>query len=176
MRTASNHPDGFGFRAATFLLFCLVLLPLLAARPARAQVPDPGYWRLAEIVATFDDWSAAYPGIFHQTSLGRSGQGTPILMARISNNAAVNEAEPAIIFHAAQHANECNGTGAIMRQMAALLEGYGNDPVVTARVDSFELWFIPVLNPDGHASSPSKWKSPTTAGGPAPRSTRSTVC
>ena len=28
--------------------------------------------------------------------------------------------------------------------------GYGHDPAVTARVDSLELWFIPVLNVDGH--------------------------
>jgi hypothetical protein len=150
MRTASDLGHGCGFLAAAFLLPCLVLLPGLATPPACAQEPDPRYWRLAEIAAAFDAWSAAYPDIFHQTSLGESGQGTPILMARISDHASLNEAEPAIIFHAAQHANECNGTGAVMRQMATLLEGYGSDPAVTARVDGLELWFIPVLNPDGH--------------------------
>ncbi len=146
-----NEPrPGRGILTAVFLLAGAGLLAAGAPLPAQAQEPDSSYWRLADIRTTFDAWSAAYPEIFHQQSLGLSGQGTLIPMARISDNAATNEAEPAIIFHAAQHANECNGTGAIMRQMAALLEGYGSDPAVTARVDSLELWFIPVLNPDGH--------------------------
>lgn len=151
MRIEHDLRPGAGLRAAAILLAFLVLRPFLTATPSRAQEPDPRYWRLAEIAATFDAWSAAHPDIFHQTTLGPSGQGTPILMARISDHAAANEAEPSILFHAAQHANECNGTGAIMRQMAALLEGYGTDPAVTARVDSLELWFVPVLNPDGHS-------------------------
>jgi hypothetical protein len=126
------------------------VMACLGAAPARAEEPDPRYWRLADIVATFDDWSAAYPDIFHLTSLGLSGQGAVIPLVRISDHAASDEPEPAVVFHAAQHANECNGTGAIMRQMEALLTGYGHDPAVTARVDGLEIWFIPVFNVDGH--------------------------
>jgi hypothetical protein len=135
-------------------LACFAVLTwscLLAPAAARAQAPDPRYWRLAEIEATLDDWAAAYPEIFQLSSLGASGLGTPIPLVRISDHAALDEAEPAVVFHAAQHANECNGTGAIMKQMEALLTGYGHDAAVTARVDSLELWFIPVLNVDGHA-------------------------
>lgn len=90
-----------------------------------------------------------------------SGEGITIPLARVSDRAAVSEAEPRLVFHAAQHANECNGTGALMEAIATLLNGYGVDPLVTARVDSLELYFIPVLNPDGHAyvfSGASSWE------------------
>lgn len=118
--------------------------------PVRADEPDPRYWRLAQIEAALATWATAYPEIFHRTSLGPSGEGTPIPLIRISDHAAVDEAEPAVVFHAAQHANECNGTGAVMAQIAALLAGYGHDPAVTARVDGLEIWFLPVFNVDGH--------------------------
>ncbi len=129
---------------------CAVLLVLLAGLSVSAQAQDPRYWRLDDIIAQFDAWELAYPDIFHQTTLGTSGQGEPILLACISDNASVREPEPAIFFHAAQHANEVNGTTAVMAQMAALLEGYGSDPAFTARVDGLEIWFAPVRNPDGH--------------------------
>ena len=65
-------------------------------------------------------------------------------------DAATSEPEPCLFFHGALHANECNGTGAVMQQMSTLLTGYGTDPEITARVDGLEIWFTPILNPDGH--------------------------
>ncbi len=118
--------------------------------PATAEEPDPRYWRLDDILVQFDSWQTAYPDIFHQTTLGPSGEGEPIPLVRISDNAAVSEPEPRLFFHAAQHANECNGTGAIMRTIETLLTGYGVDPQLTARVDGLELWYLPVVNVDGH--------------------------
>jgi hypothetical protein len=128
----------------------MVAILVLIAVLARADEPDPRYWRLDDIAARFDAWELAYPDIFHQTTLGTSGQGEDILLARISDHAALDEAEPAILFHGALHANECNGTGAVMQQMGTLLAGYGHDQDITARVDGLAIWFVPVLNPDGH--------------------------
>lgn len=140
----------------------LLALGWLPAAIARAQEPDPRYWRLPQIEAALDDWQAQYPDLIYRTDLGSSGQGAAIPLIRISDHAATDEPEPALLFHAAQHANECNGTGAVMRQMQFLLEGYGHDPAVTARVDRLELWFVPILNIDGHGyvfSGASDWAS-----------------
>lgn len=150
MRTSLDSRRRSGLRSRVPLVSCLVASVFLTALPVRAQDPDPRYWRLAQVQAAFNAWSAAYPDIFYQTSLGQSSHGVPILMARISDHASVREPEPAVLFQAAQHSNECNGTGAIMRQMAALLQGYGVDSTITARVDNLEQWFVPMLNPDGH--------------------------
>ena len=34
-----------------------------------------------------------------------------------------------------------------------LLTGYGEDPAVTKKVDAMELWFVPMVNPDGYEFS-----------------------
>jgi hypothetical protein len=124
--------------------------PATADGPATSTGPDPAYWRLDDVHAQVDAWQQQYPDLIHRTTLGSSGLGEGILLVRVSDNAAVSEPEPAVFFHGALHANECNGTGAVMHQIAALLAGYGHDPAVTARVDGLELWFAPILNPDGH--------------------------
>ncbi len=124
---------------------------LLVALIARAQTgPDPHYWRLDEVNQQLAAWAAAHPDLVHLTTLGSSGQGEAIPLVCISDHAAVREREPGVFQHGAQHANECNGTGAVMNAIARLLAGYGQDPAVTARVDELELWFAPIVNVDGH--------------------------
>lgn len=125
-------------------------LGMIADRPAASQ-PDPGYWRLADIEAQFAAWETAHPDLVACSVLGASGQKRAILMLTVTNRAVPAADKPRLLFHGAQHANECLGTAAIMAQAAALLAGYGADPQVTARVDNLQLVFVPVLNPDGHA-------------------------
>ncbi len=134
------------------LVACLLWLLLSAGLPlpAGADEPDPGYWRLADIEAQFATWAEQYPDIFHPMVLGSSGQGRDIPMVMISDAQPGDPAEPALIFHGALHANEPNGTTAIMHSIATLLSGYGSDPEVTARVDGLEIYYIPILNVDGH--------------------------
>jgi len=117
---------------------------------ARADQPDDRYWRLDDILAQFASWQLQYPDIFHRETLGLSGEGEPIPMARVSDHASVREPEPLLLIHAAQHANECNGTGAVMKTIEHLLEDYDSDPKVRSWVDGLDLRFVPVANVDGH--------------------------
>ncbi len=48
----------------------------------------------------------AYPGLVSRFSLGRSYQGREIWAAKVSDNVAVDEAEPEVLFTANQHARE----------------------------------------------------------------------
>jgi carboxypeptidase T len=113
--------------------------------------PDPRYYRQDQIILQFEEWEATYPEIFHRESIGTTLVGhEPIWAVRISDHASRREPEASLLFHAAQHANEPNGTGAVMYMMRRLLEGYGHDPSLTALVDTLELWFVPILNIDGH--------------------------
>ncbi len=119
--------------------------------PAFLQAdPDPNYWRLEDIQTQFDTWEAQYPGIFHQSILGTSGDRLDIPMACICNQIPGETEDPRILFHGALHANEPNGTTAIMKSIESLLEGYGVDPSITSRVDNLELFYVPILNIDGH--------------------------
>jgi len=132
------------------MLITIVVVLSVLSIGAKAQEPDPGYWRMDDIKAQFDTWETAYPNIFFQQTLGQTGLGESIPVACISHNAGVPEPEPSLFFHAAQHANECNGTNAIMAHMESLLTGYGIDPTITSRVEGLEIWFSPVVNVDGY--------------------------
>jgi hypothetical protein len=133
---------------ATLLLTALLLTG--SAEPAAAG-PDPAYYSYDEVLALFSQWRTQYPGIFHKEIIGFTGTGhEPIWAARISDNAGIREPEASLLFHAAQHANESNGTNVIVKMMDRLLTGYGQDPRITDMVDNLQLWFVPVVNVDGH--------------------------
>ncbi|MGH3925590.1 MAG: M14 family metallopeptidase, partial [Pseudonocardiaceae bacterium] len=57
---------------------------------------------------------------------------------------------PAVLYASAQHAREWITPEMTRRLMHYVLDGYGNDPEITELVDTTELWFVPVLNPDGY--------------------------
>lgn len=129
------------------LVVCLMIA--CPAAPASAE-PDPAYWRPEAIDDQLAAWHTAHPDLVKLDVLGHSGQGRPIRMITVTGGAALQGARPRLLFHGAQHANEGLGTAAIMVQVEALLDGYGHDPVITARLDGLELVFVPVLNPDGY--------------------------
>ncbi|MBM3286764.1 MAG: hypothetical protein FJY88_05365 [Candidatus Eisenbacteria bacterium] len=124
----------------------LALLPISVS-----SAPDPRYVSCGEIDSLFSHWEAVHPAIFHREVIGHSGVlGLPIWAARISDNAGVHEEEPVIVFNAAQHANEANGTNAIIWMMDRLLDRYSKDPVIASYVNALEIWFVPIVNVDGH--------------------------
>lgn len=134
------------FPLVVFVILVVFTFPLYSS----ATEPDPRYWRLEDIQAQFQSWESEYPDIFHIMSLGQSGLRQDIPLVRISDNATSSENEPRLFFHGALHANEPNGTTAIMKSLATLLEGYGQDARITQRVDELEMFFVPILNVDGH--------------------------
>ncbi len=113
------------------------------------EVPDPRYWRYDRIIETLTAWEEAYPEILFLEDAGTTHLGEPIRAARISAPSSL-PGRPVLLFHAAQHSNEANGTNAIMVMMKRLLDGYGRDPEMTAFVQGLEIWFIPIVNVDGH--------------------------
>ncbi|MBD3162650.1 MAG: hypothetical protein GF346_09785 [Candidatus Eisenbacteria bacterium] len=129
---------------------CLLLVSGLLACGPLSAAPDARYWSLDEILDQIDTWRTQYPDLIHHDELGITTQGEPIPLLRLSDNAATSEAEPRLFIHAAQHANECNGTGAVMKLVDDLLADYGTDPVAKARLDELELYVAPVVNVDGH--------------------------
>jgi len=127
-----------------------MLLLTGAGAPATAQ-PDPRYYDYDEVLALFDAWTADYPDIFHREVIGYSLLGEePIWACKISDNAALHEAEARVMIDAAIHANEANGVGAIVYMIDKLLTRYGSSPEYTAMVDNLEMWFVPVINVDGY--------------------------
>ncbi len=114
-----------------------------------------GYLDLAGIEASLLATAAAHPTIAQVvdlstlTGVGPTSGGRTIKAIKISDNVAVDEDEPNLLIVAMHHAREIVTPEICLDHIARLVAGYGSDPVITSFVDDNEIWFIPVVNPDG---------------------------
>ncbi|MCX5266924.1 M14 family metallopeptidase [Streptomyces sp. NBC_00199] len=110
---------------------------------------DSKYHNYAEMTAEIDQRVAARPDIMSKRVIGRSYQGRDIVAVKISDNVAVDEAEPEVLFTHHQHAREHLTVEMALYLMRELSAGYGTDPRITDMVNGREIWIVPDLNPDG---------------------------
>ncbi|UCC10914.1 MAG: hypothetical protein JSW02_05960 [candidate division WOR-3 bacterium] len=87
--------------------------------------------------------------ICHLETLGLSHYNRVLLVMRISDNADLDETEPAVHFEANVHGDEKIGWGVSFSMIKYLVEEYDNDPYVQQLVDSREIWIAPMVNTDG---------------------------
>ncbi|MGB7062429.1 MAG: M14 family zinc carboxypeptidase [Candidatus Zixiibacteriota bacterium] len=114
---------------------------------------DPEYHTYEEMVTELTALELAYPQIAMMESIGVSAEEQRIVWAfKISDNVQQEEDEPAVLYDGVHHACEVMGLEICMRLINDLLNDYGSDPQVTSWVDNTEIWFIPLLNPDGHSA------------------------
>ncbi len=119
--------------------------------PPFGQGQMGGYYTFAQIESVLDQMTAAYPAITTtKSSLGTSHEGRPLWMVKVSDNPDTDENEPEVRFDSLHHAREPEGMQATLWMMLFLLEGYGTDPLATYLVDNREIYFVPVVNPDGY--------------------------
>jgi len=107
---------------------------IVAANPDIAQLYDIG-----------DTWQKTVP-VSHAEYADRD-----IWALKISDNVEVNEDEAEILYVGAHHARERISVEVPMAFIYYLIENYGSDPWADYLVDQRELWFVPMLNPDGNA-------------------------
>ena len=119
--------------------------------PPFSQGSMGGYWTFDEVVSVLDQLAAAFPNIMTpRISIGTSVEGRELWMVKVSDNPGVDEAEPEVRIDSLHHAREPEGMQASLWFLIYLLENYGSDPNATFLVDERELYFIPVVNPDGY--------------------------
>lgn len=127
---------------------------LLPAAGVSAASPDfpaglEGYHTYAEVGAEVGAVAAAHPGIVRRFSLGRSYQGRELWAAKVSDNVAVDENEPEVLYDGGHHSDEHMGVEMALRILGWLADGYGADPRITRIVNSREIWIVFLVNPDG---------------------------
>jgi len=110
-----------------------------------------GYYTLSEVVTELDSMHLLYPELISaKRSIGTSLEGRDIWMLKISDNPDLEETEPQILYTAVHHAREVQSMATLVYYMYYLLENYGKDPLVTFLINHRELYFVPVVNPDGY--------------------------
>ena len=110
-----------------------------------------GFFTMNEVYTRLDSMFTLYPNIITQKfSIGNTIEGRPIYVVKISDNPNINESEPQVYFNALIHAREPQAMMTVMYYMYYLLENYGIDPEVTYLVNNREIYFQPIVNPDGY--------------------------
>ncbi|RQW08324.1 MAG: zinc carboxypeptidase, partial [Calditrichaeota bacterium] len=110
-----------------------------------------GYYTYSEVMADLDSLIATYPNLVSQKQIiGYSVLGKPLVAVRISDNPNIQENEPEVLYTGLHHAREPMSMMVLQYFMWYLVENYGSDPQATFLVDNRQMWFIPVVNPDGY--------------------------
>lgn len=109
-----------------------------------------GFYTFQQMTADLDSMRLLYPNLCTAKAIIGSGWNeNPIYMVKISDNPDINEEEPECLIDATHHAREPGAYTAALYAMWYLLENYGIDPEITYLVNNREIYFVPIVNPDG---------------------------
>jgi hypothetical protein len=137
---------GLGFRVE-------VVIEDMEAHYARDRKGDNfgDLYTYSEMIDDLDAIHAAYPNITTaKTSLGTSHLGWDVWAIKVSDNPDIQEDEPEILFDGLHHAREPITVSVLLNTLRYLCENYGTDPHITSLVDHRQIWFVPIVNPDGY--------------------------
>jgi len=134
--------------------FAFDIVPNEAPRKARAlrlkkDRPLGSYHGYEDVTSFVQALASSHPDLCHVESIGRSVEGRKLWAVKISDNVSEDEPEPEVRVLSTMHGDEPPGTELCLYAMDHLLSNYGSDPEVDRLVDSLEIWFIPLFNPDG---------------------------
>jgi len=115
------------------------------------QSIDPFYHTLEETHEYLETVERLYPYLAKLHTVGKSTRfSLPIWALKISDNPDEDEDEPAVLIDAMHHAREPLGNEISLAFIDYLVSRYGWDERVTSWVNDFEIWVIPVMNPEGY--------------------------
>jgi len=116
-----------------------------------ALPPDMGlYHTYAEMLTELQGYASTYPNICKLSDIGDTWEGRDIWLLKISDNPAQKENEPRLFICGDHHAREIMTVEIPLYYIKQLLEGYATNPDYKYYVDNYELYFVPMVNPDGH--------------------------
>jgi hypothetical protein len=114
------------------------------------------YYSYDQLTKILGELKSQYPNIFTFDSIGKTYQLRDIWLVKISDNVTIDEDEPEVLFMGGVHGDEKPGYQVIIYTIVALLENYSTFNVnqsftnyVRSIVNNSELYFIPMVNPDG---------------------------
>jgi carboxypeptidase T len=117
------------------------------------------YFNFETMTAKLKEYAERYANICRLESIGKTFEGRDIWALKISDSPELNEKEPAVLIMGAHHAREWITFEVPMAAIQKLVEGYGTDDHLTRLVNDREIWFIPMVNPDGvvHSQTQSQY-------------------
>jgi Zinc carboxypeptidase len=92
------------------------------------------------------------PNIVKLEVIGKTIQGRDILALKVTKNArtVTDGSRPSVLYMGTIHAREWIATEVVRRELHYFVDNYNKNADVTNLVNTRELWFMPVANPDGY--------------------------
>jgi hypothetical protein len=111
----------------------------------------PPYHTTAEALGVVDSLVAAHPDRIRRFVIGRSTQeGQDIVAVHLGGDLRAPGTRPAVLLNGPHHADEIVGVEIVLAALRSLIDGYGRDADITRWMDTYDLYAVPVPNPDGH--------------------------
>jgi carboxypeptidase T len=106
---------------------------------------------LAEADSHFNVMLEKYPALISKRdTIGYSIEGRPIYSFKLSDNPNVDEDEAEVLYTALHHAREPLSMMQLVYFLYYALENYGKDAHITHIINNSEMFFVPIVNPDGY--------------------------
>ncbi|KAK2746187.1 hypothetical protein FQN57_003309 [Myotisia sp. PD_48] len=105
------------------------------------------YHSYQQHVTWLTDIQRQYPSNSEVVTVGTSHEGRQINAIHLWGKA--KNANPAVIFHGTIHAREWISTMVVEYFIWQFLSGYGGNADITSILDKYDLWIVPIVNPDG---------------------------
>ncbi len=104
------------------------------------------------LLAEYRALAAAQPSLVKLVTIGTTVQGTDLIALKVTRNANSTRdgRRPAVLYSSAQHAREWITPEMNRRLLNHYVDNYRTDHTIRRLLDTTELWFIPVANPDGY--------------------------
>lgn len=111
-----------------------------------------GYYTYNEVIQQLDSMRLLYPNLISAKQIiGTSIENRFIYAVKISDNPETDEThEPSVLYTALTHAREPQSMMTLLYYMWWLLENYNTNSEANYLVNNRQIWFIPVVNPDGY--------------------------
>lgn len=106
-----------------------------------------GYHKLSDVIEKLSFYNEKYKEITELKIIGKTFENRDIYALKISKEE--KDYKPTILIVGCHHAREWMSIEIPMKIIEYLLENYEKNEVVNNWIENFEIWIIPVLNPDG---------------------------
>lgn len=111
-----------------------------------------GFYTLDEVNAKIEELLQNYPTLVGGLEvIGQTHEGRNIFAFKVSDNPNVDEDEPEVLYTALHHAREPESMMQMFYFIQYLLDNYETNDEVKYLIENREMYFIPVVNPDGYA-------------------------
>ena len=109
------------------------------------------YHTYEEILAVVDGLMTRFPNRITKEVIGQSQQGRRDIYAfKVSNDVQRSHDRPVFLFTGAIHSRELATAEINVELIKQLVNGYDTDARIKGWLDNYEIYFIPVINLDGH--------------------------